>query len=41
VARRHRSDHATGLYDGEHHDARLEVAGWSTAAFDDRRLAQA
>lgn len=25
----------SGIYDGEDHDARLEVPGWSTAAFDD------
>jgi alpha-L-rhamnosidase len=27
---------ATGIYDGEHHDARLEIPGWSTADLDDR-----
>ncbi|GIH02994.1 alpha-L-rhamnosidase [Rhizocola hellebori] len=27
---------ATGLYDGEHYDARLERAGWSAPGFDDR-----
>ena len=30
---------ASGLYDGETYDARLESPGWSTAGFDDRHWA--
>ena len=28
----------SGIYDGEHHDARLEQPGWSAAGFDDSGL---
>ncbi|GIJ54555.1 glycoside hydrolase family 78 protein [Virgisporangium aurantiacum] len=31
----------TGLYDGEHHDARLEPDGWSAPGFDDKAWAPA
>ncbi len=28
---------ASSLYDGEHHDARLELAGWAEPSYDDRK----